>query len=103
VFLFQGEDGIRDWSVTGVQTCALPISRDLRNAGFDVWLVEDASPALASSTSQTSNPAFRKSRAEKKQQMFVAIPLTTTVLIPHEIGRASCRERREVTGGADTL
>src|ERR1019366_182724 len=23
---FQGEDGIRDWSVTGVQTCALPIS-----------------------------------------------------------------------------
>src|ERR1019366_991116 len=26
VFLFQAEDGIRDWSVTGVQTCALPIS-----------------------------------------------------------------------------
>src|SRR5262249_23629091 len=25
VFLFQAEDGIRDWSVTGVQTCALPI------------------------------------------------------------------------------
>src|SRR5262249_56536302 len=25
VFL-QAEDGIRDWSVTGVQTCALPIS-----------------------------------------------------------------------------
>src|SRR5262249_57225238 len=24
---FQAEDGIRDWSVTGVQTCALPISR----------------------------------------------------------------------------
>src|ERR1019366_10052896 len=23
---FQAEDGIRDWSVTGVQTCALPIS-----------------------------------------------------------------------------
>src|ERR1019366_6418444 len=22
---FQAEDGIRDWSVTGVQTCALPI------------------------------------------------------------------------------
>src|SRR5262249_57827452 len=26
-FFFQAEDGIRDWSVTGVQTCALPISR----------------------------------------------------------------------------
>src|SRR5262249_60068714 len=29
VFFFQAEDGIRDWSVTGVQTCALPISADL--------------------------------------------------------------------------
>src|SRR6476619_7525673 len=26
VFFFLAEDGIRDWSVTGVQTCALPIS-----------------------------------------------------------------------------
>src|SRR3989339_258684 len=26
-FFFQAEDGIRDWSVTGVQTCALPIDR----------------------------------------------------------------------------
>src|SRR5262249_57937971 len=25
VFLWHAEDGIRDWSVTGVQTCALPI------------------------------------------------------------------------------
>src|SRR5256885_16846272 len=28
-FFFQAEDGIRDYKVTGVQTCALPI--------FDVW------------------------------------------------------------------
>src|SRR5690348_17534102 len=27
VFFFQAEDGIRDGRVTGVQTCALPISR----------------------------------------------------------------------------
>src|SRR5256885_1075280 len=26
-FFFQAEDGIRDYKVTGVQTCALPISR----------------------------------------------------------------------------
>src|SRR5262249_58525985 len=26
-FFFEAEDGIRDWSVTGVQTCALPICR----------------------------------------------------------------------------
>src|SRR5262249_57948568 len=31
-FFFQAEDGIRDWSVTGVQTCALPISSTRRNA-----------------------------------------------------------------------
>src|SRR5947207_13576173 len=28
-FFFQAEDGIRDHCVTGVQTCALPISRSL--------------------------------------------------------------------------
>src|SRR5258706_14406223 len=32
-FFFQAEDGIRDWSVTGVQTCALPISRRRRSSG----------------------------------------------------------------------
>src|SRR5262249_58963709 len=29
-FFFQAEDGIRDWSVTGVQTCALPIFANAR-------------------------------------------------------------------------
>src|SRR5688500_19357139 len=29
-FFFQAEDGIRDYKVTGVQTCALPISRPRR-------------------------------------------------------------------------
>src|SRR5688572_31269604 len=29
IFFFQAEDGIRDLTVTGVQTCALPISRKL--------------------------------------------------------------------------
>src|SRR2546429_3865897 len=31
-FFFQAEDGIRDVAVTGVQTCALPISWELRLA-----------------------------------------------------------------------
>src|SRR5437868_14510136 len=31
-FFFQAEDGIRDRNVTGVQTCALPISRWYRPA-----------------------------------------------------------------------
>src|SRR5258706_8987510 len=33
VFFFQAEDGIRDWSVTGVQTCALPICHLLEIGG----------------------------------------------------------------------
>src|SRR5260370_5374054 len=35
-FFFQAEDGIRDSSVTGVQTCALPISAFLREGAFQV-------------------------------------------------------------------
>src|SRR5205807_5470718 len=30
-FFFQAEDGIRDYKVTGVQTCALPISAGRRD------------------------------------------------------------------------
>src|SRR5262249_59403543 len=36
VFFFQAEDGIRDWSVTGVQTCALPIL-DMAGADPSTW------------------------------------------------------------------
>src|SRR5439155_18717511 len=48
VFFFQAEDGIRDGHVTGVQTCALPISRSglasrLRRA------IRDAKPDLVHS------------------------------------------------------
>src|SRR5256885_5843703 len=35
-FFFQAEDGIRDYKVTGVQTCALPISRELGPYGIRV-------------------------------------------------------------------
>src|SRR5256886_7744578 len=44
-FFFQAEDGIRDLTVTGVQTCALPIyepavgSMTARGENFDGWLV----------------------------------------------------------------
>ena len=46
IFFFQAEDGIRDWSVTGVQTCALPICHDIRmgidfHPGFKPTLVTD--------------------------------------------------------------
>src|SRR3989442_5099395 len=48
VFFFQAEDGIRDADVTGVQTCALPISspeRLRRLLGLVVVAVHELRPA----------------------------------------------------------
>ena len=39
VCFFQAEDGIRDRLVTGVQTCALPIS-DLTTVSFEITFYE---------------------------------------------------------------
>src|SRR2546430_7290092 len=36
VFFFQAEDGIRDLTVTGVQTCALPISAEVMGVNTTV-------------------------------------------------------------------
>src|SRR5258706_6306126 len=41
LFLFQAEDGIRDWSVTGVQTCALSISSRRRHTRLVFDQAED--------------------------------------------------------------
>src|ERR1022692_5222387 len=51
VFFFQAEDGIRDYKVTGVQTCALPIwlettCRRLLISSESLFARSDASPAL---------------------------------------------------------
>src|SRR5437773_12557283 len=74
-FFFQAEDGIRDRDVTGVQTCALPISLvALRQAEL-----LDRADALA----DEHRPALGIERAE--------------------IGRASCRERVEISGVAVTV
>src|SRR5262249_58028228 len=98
-FLFQAEDGIRDWSVTGVQTCALPI-----------WL-----------TTFTDAPAYEHARQELNTfvnalMIDVAAPVAeaaglagmlgrardflTNQIEAGEIGRASCREREEISVGA---
>src|SRR2546430_7186220 len=42
-FFFQAEDGIRDLTVTGVQTCALPISQ---RRGNSVYLPDRVVPML---------------------------------------------------------
>src|SRR5258706_7287570 len=45
-FFFQAEDGIRDWSVTGVQTCALPILRSYLDPSDPTINTSDASELI---------------------------------------------------------
>src|SRR5256885_9227503 len=47
MFFFQAEDGIRDYKVTGVQTCALPIYRVLARSWLMPLLREKMSPHSA--------------------------------------------------------
>src|SRR2546427_7416585 len=75
-FFFQAEDGIRDLTVTGVQTCALPISGmtslvipevkgkidgiSLRVPTPDVSVVELAAELEKKTTSEEVNNAFKQ-------------------------------------------
>src|SRR5207248_8146890 len=59
IFFFQAEDGIRDRTVTGVQTCALPIS-----ATATTWASRPARSRTESSTC-TCRPA--RSRSEERR------------------------------------
>src|SRR5256885_9938256 len=85
-FFFQAEDGIRDYKVTGVQTCALPISAG--GGGIGMAKVGEAGQLAAAFTAA-------KRRAEAafgNGAVYVERYLTTPRHI-EEIGRASCRER----------
>src|SRR5688500_19961584 len=76
-FFFQAEDGIRDYKVTGVQTCALPISQAPRFI---------LAPRVAK---------FRRNRNISSHAVTSDFrPLRARLLILFvKIGRASCRER----------
>src|SRR2546421_4874852 len=76
-FFFQAEDGIRDLIVTGVQTCALPISSRRRHTRSD----RDWSSDVCSSDRSEEHTSELQSRSD----------LVCRLLL--EIGRASCRER----------
>src|SRR5438093_1683318 len=87
VFFFQAEDGIRDWSVTGVQTCALPISGFL--LGLSVGSPAEAERGRAWPADYWSvGPCF--ATANKPD---AGAPLGAAGFRRLEIGRASCRER----------
>src|SRR5437763_12715272 len=90
-FFFQAEDGIRDTSVTGVQTCALPIYPLVH--GFVAR--RDPSPRSARNNPGTNGSDRRRFSADA----LSSAPRCRTSKAPvPEIGRASCRERVEISG-----
>src|SRR5256886_12488348 len=87
VFFFQAEDGIRDLTVTGVQTCALPIYLSallpsFRKADSDGLLETLHLAALATLSRAQSATLFSAHGAGNSLASSFA-----------KIGRASCRER----------
>src|SRR5690606_40432634 len=85
-FFFQAEDGIRDFHVTGVQTCALPIS-----------LQELHSEGAMPTAGELRNETLRELRAARKDmasaRFLLALRDQPREVQRDEIGRASCRER----------
>src|SRR5688500_19274318 len=97
IFFFQAEDGIRDYKVTGAQTCALPIypyvagSTGLESALFDPGWQERMRIGYGDlqwvkTGERLTAETFARYRKEGGQVVIFMIP---------EIGRASCRERVE--------
>src|SRR5256886_6833316 len=84
-FFFQAEDGIRDLTVTGVQTCALPISDPGGERGR-LWRAADRAgidPDAASA--ETAGAGVLEFPGSSVRFRYP--------LLRSEIGRASCRER----------
>src|SRR5260221_9799334 len=91
-FFFQAEDGIRDHCVTGVQTCALPISsrrhtRSLCDWSSDVCSSDRKSTRLNSSHTVISYAVFCLRSEEHTSELQSHSDLVCLLL---EIGRASC-------------
>src|SRR5262249_58563462 len=101
VFFFQAEDGIRDWSVTGVQTCALPIYGGLDPLAGDQH-VEAADKAGALAVEGQFGPGGLRHVVAVDDDVHPRQVDETTQQGRVGIGRASCREKseeREVRGG----
>src|SRR5690606_39571811 len=98
LFFFQAEDGIRDFHVTGVQTCALPISMRRRTRPMTGVLLLHTLLITSTFASAAEPPPARRGfqAAHHLGMSFPAGKATDAA----EIGRASCRERGETGGGA---
>src|SRR5262249_58566242 len=96
-FFFQAEDGIRDWSVTGVQTCALPIFLGPRRKGTARRPLERrAAPRQAPLDAGREGPA-RQPLAAGRPGRLPRVPRRRS---QSEIGRPACRAYGEIGGRA---
>src|SRR5256886_11605476 len=86
-FFFQAEDGIRDLTVTGVQTCALPIC-DARRA-HERKRLERFADRRNYRPVNVADKGCGVTMFKAAKGAFIVILLTCL----EEIGRASCRER----------
>src|SRR3712207_7435388 len=94
IFFFQAEECMRYIGVTGVQTCALPISGGIVGVGLDE--LQWPRPVRPGDELRLESEVLdvRPSKARPSQGL---IKVRTTTLNqydePVQIGRASCRER----------
>src|SRR5699024_11680743 len=98
----QAEDGIRDRNVTGVQTCALPISTtELAEALFVSEFPQDDFKAAVSGIKQriATGEVEQVVPSQRMSLPFSEEPMSVYRAL--QIGRASCREgaRTERGGG----
>src|SRR5207244_9471502 len=91
LFFFQAEDGIRDDLVTGVQTCALPISY----SSFKEFFVISDLSILKYRPFDDGTPSGLPSR----KNQACSPQAESDVPVRCQIGRASCRERLSIAEG----
>src|SRR5689334_14819868 len=100
---YQAEDGIRDGTVTGVQTCALPIYPDnpFYNYALGAVLVQEKNSEGAIPHFQKylqSKPGDARGHFALGVAYFEAFQLDAARK-EFQIGRAACRERGEIAVG----
>src|SRR5690606_41448329 len=104
-FFFQAEDGIRDFHVTGVQTCALPIyhRRGRPDGGQGPQQGRCAGDRRQRACREQKAAARRRDRHGEDRTLGRLRPARHRGGILRntapEIGRASCRGRVEYRGG----
>src|SRR5205807_7450540 len=88
-FFFQAEDGIRDYKVTGVQTCALPI---LLQAPQIARVVSPLTERCWAALAEVQDPEMPISLVDLGLIYKLEVE-DGLVKVELKIGRASCRER----------